>query len=199
MTFMKRFTVLAIAFLLLALVAAASTIMGTEDLFGPKPGSDRDFNDMEYTISGISFHLTSPAVNLGPSFGNEDPFPGPAWYFNSAVTTGVVDIEFLRQQAWNTADLFIQIGGGAWLSVGNSFTTSVAPGQSVLFKEYVENTGLIFYSNPAMNGDGLGHMIVSSAGDPPPSDTPEPDPAWLIFVGFSSIGLAVVYRRRMRR
>jgi hypothetical protein len=52
-------------------------------------------------------------------------------------------------------------------------------GQAVVFKVYIENTGLTFYSDRVLNPDGLAHMIVSSAGDPP-SEVPEPGMLGLI-------------------
>jgi hypothetical protein len=175
----------------------ASVIMGTEDLFGPKPGSDRDFNDMEYSVTGIHFDLTNKAVNLGPSFGGEYPFPGTAWYFDNAEVTGTIGIEFLRQQAAYTSELFIRVGSGEWLLVGDSITVDATVGQAVGFKMFVENTGMTFYSDKGMNGDGLDHLVVNSEGDIPNiPKVPEPGVIWLIGGGLVLVRFGIPIAKR---
>lgn len=144
--------------------AVASTI-GLEDLRGPQPFSDRDFNDVELVASGLHFNLTGAYVFTPLPGYSEVPLPNGN-YFDYATVDGPTGVAFLSAQSAYMDTAMVRVGAGAWLDVPVGGLSIMAPvGTVVLFG--VRTPYATFYSEPGMNSDGLYHAAVSD-------DAPEP-------------------------
>jgi hypothetical protein len=182
-----RLPKLVILSLLAVLSCSASTIIGFEDWQGA--GSDRDFNDMEYTVTGLTFDTYAPFVFTPPPGYSETPFPQPAQYFDWAYTaSGSTSITFLSSQTSGNDSVWLSVAGGMWQEIGTSLTLSgIAPGEIVDFR--IDAGGHDLYAYPFLNRDGLGYAVVHQ-------DAPEPE-TWVgMLIGLTLGGISRYIRNR---
>lgn len=167
-------------FALLALATAACSA-STISIVGFEDGSDFDYNDTVITVSNVSFHTTGvwhvPAILQFP---NETPFPGgTGFFFDTATATGpVIDVLDFQQTSVNE-HVEIEIGNGAWVSVGSlSSTLNASIGEAVHFR-LVDSGGDLF-PQASLNGDHQPHAVEVTL-------TPEPSLDVLILSGLALI------------
>lgn len=181
------------AFFALALAGRAD-IIGFEDW--QHPLSDRDFNDAEYTTTGLDFHRHAPFSFTAPPGYHETPFPGPAEYFDYAtVAQDVSTIVFLSGETSGHDLLQVSLNGSWWITVHNGITMYVDPGERVDFR--LDTGGNLLYSDPARNIDGLGYGVVQDALPPPNDPVPSvPEPGSLVL---AATGVVIIFAARRKR
>lgn len=178
------------AIMLFASVSDAA-IVGLENL--PR-GGDKDYNDVQLTTSGLTFHLAGDFVFVAPPGYLEVPFPS-GYLFDYATVTGSGAVTFLSHQSAYDDVALVRIGSGAWLDVPTSGSLAIiAPvGTVVLFG--VRSPGHeSFYSDPTLNSDGQYHAVVTGV----PGDE-VPEPAYDGVLGLCFIGAYVVLAWAKRR
>lgn len=165
-----------------SLVASAATVrVGSEDIFGPPPVSDRDFNDVIARVSGFLFHVIGVYVFTAPPGYSETPLPDGYFFDYATMPTGSATVEFdsIQSSASNLATM-VKVGAGPWIDVPGSgvLALSGSPTDIVLFG--MHRDGATFYSDPSLNGDGLYHVAVTGI---PGNEAPEPGTLALIGCG----------------
>ncbi len=180
----------AVLFLSLAITAIAAPIytVGFEDLKGPMPTSDRDFNDTVFQVTGLTFHSTGTWLQPSPpAYPSETPFPFPvADYFDTATATGNLISTFLFQQTAYAETAYIKVGTGSWFAIVGSLSLSASAGDPVYFR--LDVPGGTLYPEAPANSDGLPHAIEATASPNQTADVPEPASLILIGCGLVLIG-----------